>query len=180
MEFSLEHAYEILERTPGTLNSMLRGVSDAWIRPNEGGESWSAFNIVGHMVHCDQNDWIARAQSILEFGEPRSFVPVDRTAMFQTLTNARPDDLLDMFREIREHNLEQLRAMNLTPELLEHTGTHPRFGRVTLRQLLSTWVVHDLSHTAQIARVMSKQYLDAVGPWQEYLPILHARTPVTG
>jgi DinB superfamily len=175
MEFRLDEALEILTRTPSTLRSMLHGLSEAWTTPNEGGESWSPFDIVGHLIHGEETDWISRAAIILEHGESRPFPPVDRFAMFEKFRDARLDDMLDTFERLRTESLRRLHGMSLTPELLERTGMHPHFGIVTLRQLLSTWAVHDLGHIAQIARVMSKQYVDEVGPWYAYLPILHAR-----
>jgi uncharacterized damage-inducible protein DinB len=180
MEFQLDHAREILARTPATLAAMLGDLSPAWTRADEGPETWSAFDVVGHLIHVEEADWIPRARIILDHGESRAFPPVDRVAMFTKFRDARLEDMLGIFAELRASSLEQLRAMDLTPEMLARTGTHPAFGVVTLGQLLSTWVVHDLGHIAQIARVMSKQYLDAVGPWYAYLPVLHARVPAKG
>jgi len=177
MEFQLDHAREILSRTPATLAAMLHGLSDAWVLPNEGPDSWSAFDVLGHLIHGEETDWITRARMILDHGESRTFAPFDRVAMFEKFKDARLEEMLDIFARLRRSSLEELEAMSLTPAMLARTGMHPHFGVVTLGQLLSTWAVHDLGHIAQIARVMSKQYLEAVGPWYAYLPILHPRVP---
>jgi len=172
MEFHLNHAKEILSQTPATLNSLLRDLSDDWVFSNEGPDSWSPFDVVGHLIHGEETDWIPRARIILEDGEQRPFEPFDRVAMFEKSKGKPLRELLATFELLRIENLQTLDEMNLTPELLTKRGTHPELGIVTLRQLLSAWVVHDLGHVGQIVRVMSKQYRDAVGPWQAYLPIL--------
>lgn len=172
MEFQLDHAKEILRRTPATLNLFLRGLPDEWLHSNEGPESWSPFDILGHLIHGDQTDWIARAKRILEHGEERAFEPFDRFAMFEISKGKSVDELLDRFEQLRGESLRELEAMNITPEMLTKRGRHNDLGTVTLSQLLSTWVVHDLGHVAQIARVMAKQYGEAVGAWRAYLPIV--------
>ena len=172
MEFDPRSGFMILERTPATLRAMLSGLGPEWIDENEGLDTWSPFDIVGHLVHGEHTDWIARADIILAQGESRRFLPFDRTAMFRESQGKNLGQLLDEFESIRKSNLEIARKWSLTEEQLDLTGEHPKFGSVTLRQLLSTWVAHDLSHIAQIARVMAKQYRDAVGPWREYLPIM--------
>lgn len=177
MEFELDHAREILSRTPATLAAMLHGLSAEWVRPNEGPDSWSAFDVLGHLIHGEETDWMPRVRIIIEHGESRTFPPVDRVAMFEKFKDARLEEMLDTFARLRRSSLEELEGMNLTPAMLARTGKHPHFGVVTLGQLLSTWVVHDLGHIAQIARVMAKQYLEAAGPWYAYLPILHPRVP---
>jgi DinB superfamily len=172
VEFELSHAIAVLERTPRTLRAMLDGLSPAWTDATEGGESWSPYVIVGHLIHGERTDWIARARIILDQGANRRFTPYDRFAQFRESQGYTLDELLDEFARLREENLVVLSAWNLTDEQLSLTGEHPEFGTVTLRQLLSTWVAHDLGHVAQVARVMAKQYRDAVGPWTAYLPIL--------
>jgi uncharacterized damage-inducible protein DinB len=172
MEFKLDLAREILSRTPLTLNSLLRRLPDEWLMANEGPETWSAFDVVGHLIHGEEADWIPRARIILEQGESRAFKPFDRFAMFEISRGKSLGQLLDKFESLRSESLRELDALNLTTEMLARRGTHPEFGPVTLGQLLSTWVVHDLGHLAQIARVMAKQYGEAVGPWQAYLPVL--------
>ena len=172
MEYQLEEAKSVLQRTPATLNSLLRDLPDAWIVPNEGPDTWSPFDVVGHLIHGEETDWIPRARIILADGENRSFVPFDRFAMFEKSKGKSLGELLDTFERLRSENLRELEQMNLTPELLSKRGKHPELGIVTLSELLSTWVVHDLGHIAQIVRVMSKQYGDAVGPWRVYLSIL--------
>jgi hypothetical protein len=172
MDFQLEHASDILRRTPATLTSLLQGMPDDWLYSNEGPETWSPFDVLGHLIHGEETDWIPRAWIILENGEDRAFEPFDRFAMFEKSKGKSLDDLLSTFARLRSESLRQLDAMNLTPELLAKRGKHPELGVVTLSQLLSTWVVHDLGHVSQIVRVMSKQYGEAVGPWRAYLSIL--------
>ncbi|HKZ02089.1 MAG TPA: DinB family protein [Pyrinomonadaceae bacterium] len=172
MDFDLNHAKQILSRTPATLNSLLKGLPDNWIRSNEGLDSWSPFDVVGHLIHGEETDWIPRAKIILAYGESRPFEPFSRTAMFEKSINKSLDELLSTFEHLRAENLRELDAMKLTPEMLDKAGMHPELGVVTLGQLLSTWVVHDLNHIGQIGRVMAKQYNKAVGPWRAYLSIL--------
>src|SRR4029077_1678976 len=142
MEFQLDQAKEILRRTPVTLNSLLRNAPETWLVANEGPDTWSPYDVVGHLIHAEETDWIPRARIILEQGERGTFEPFDRFAMFEKFKGKRLSGLLDRFEELREHSLKELELMNLTPELLERCGMHPELGRVTLGQLLSTWVVH--------------------------------------
>lgn len=172
MNFQLDHAKEILRQTPATLNSLLRHLPEEWVLSNEGHESWSPFDVVGHLIHGEEADWIPRARVILEYGERRAFEPFDRFAMFEKSRGKSLSELLDRFELLRGESLKELERMNLSPEMLGKMGLHPELGAVTLSQLLSTWVVHDLGHIGQIVRVMAKQYSDAVGAWQAYLPIL--------
>ena len=172
MEFDLTRALEVLERTPATFRALLDGVSDAWTAPNEGPETFSAFDNLGHLVHLERTDWIPRARIILDQGENRRFAPVDRFAQFRESEGKSVAQLLDEFARLRAQNLQTLRGWNLTERELALEGEHPAFGAVTLRQLLATWTAHDLGHLAQTARVMARQYRDAVGPWRVYLPIL--------
>lgn len=172
MELELEHAIEILKRTPTTLNSLLRDLPEQWLINNEGPETWSPYDVIGHLIHGDETDWIPRAKIILEHGETRAFEKFDRVAMFEVSKGKSITELLDTFAELRAEKLRELESMNLTADLLDKRGRHPELGEVTLRQLLSTWVVHDLGHIRQVVRVMSKQYRDAVGPWRAYLSIL--------
>ena len=172
MEFNVEQAVEILGRTPATLNELLMQLTDAWTLKNEGPDTWSPFDVVGHLIHGEQTDWIPRARIILEHGEAKPFEPFDRFAQFEKSKGKTVGELLIEFESLRKQNLEALGLMNLTAEKLTLRGTHPRLGQVTLAQLLAAWVVHDLSHIAQAARVMCKQYSEEVGPWKQYLPIL--------
>ena len=172
MEFQLEHAKDLLRRTPETLNLLLQDLPEPWLMTNEGPNTWSPYDVVGHLIHGEETDWIPRAKIILEHGENRAFTPFNREAMFEKSKAKSLAELLNTFAQLRSENLRQLDELNLTPELLTKRGLHPELGTVTLSQLLSTWVVHDLSHIGQIVRVMCKQYGDAVGPWQAYLPVL--------
>lgn len=172
MNFKLEHVEEILKRTPAVLNQLLRDLPDEWSRENEGAETWSAFDVVGHLIHGEETDWIPRAQIILEDGEARPFQPFDMFAQFERSAGKSLAELLDTFEALRRSNLDRLKAWQITEDQLDKKGMHPELGVVSLRQLLATWVVHDLSHIAQINRVLCKQYSAEVGPWKEYLPIL--------
>lgn len=172
MEFQIDDAKEILRRTPTTLNSLLRHLPQEWVISNEGAESWSPFDILGHLIHGEEFDWIPRARIILDYGEKRAFEPFDRFAMFEKSRGKSLGDLLDRFEWLRGESLKELEGLNLTTEMLGKRGMHPELGIVTLGQLLSTWVVHDLGHIGQIVRVMAKQYSEAVGAWQVYLPVL--------
>ena len=172
MNQQLELTTALLARTPAVLDALLRGLPDAWTRANEGGDSWSAFDVVGHLIHGELTDWIPRAKIILEHGEGRAFEPFDRFAMFEKSKGKSLNELLDTFERLRQKNLGELEEMYLTPELLGKRGMHPELGVVTLEELLATWAVHDLSHIGQIVRVMCKQYGGAVGPWKAYLPVL--------
>jgi len=172
MEFKLEQAIEVLERTPATLNSLLRDLSEQWLVQNEGPDTWSPYDVIGHLIHGEETDWIPRAKIILEHGETSAFEPFDRVAMFEESKGKSIVELLDTFAQLRAANLRELQSMKLTSELLDKRGRHPELGVVTLRQLLSTWVIHDLGHIRQVVRVMSKQYGEAVGPWKAYLSIL--------
>lgn len=176
LDFQLDRTVEILRATPATLRALLAELSDPWIRCDEGPDTWSAFDIVGHLIHGERTDWIARVQIILEHGDLRTFTPFDRFAQFQDSQNKTLAELLDTFESLRDENLRTLEGMKLSPEQMELTGTHPELGRVTLRQLLATWAVHDLGHIAQIARVIAKGYADQVGPWGAYLSVLKDRT----
>ena len=173
MQFQIERSVEILSRTPATLNSLLRGLSSDWIYNNEGGDSWSPFDIVGHLIHGEETDWIPRARIILEHGQSRPFEPFERFAMLEKSKGKSLDELLDTFARLRKESLVALKKLELSPKKLEQTGIHPALGQVTLRQLLSTWTVHDLNHIGQIVRVMAKQYKEEVGPWISHLSILN-------
>ncbi len=172
MNFTLEKSLEILERTPNVLITMLQDISADWTSANEGGETWSVYDILGHLIHGEKTDWLPRADIILSENSDKTFKPFDRFAQFEDSKGKTLSQLLTEFRVLRESNIEQLRLKKLTNRNLEEKGIHPVFGEVTLSQLLSTWVVHDLNHIAQICRVMSKQYKTEVGPWTAYLKIL--------
>lgn len=174
MKFDVKKALEILQRTPAVLQAMLSGLSDDWIRQNEGGDTWSPYDVIGHLIHGEKTDWVPRMEIILSDGTNKSFVPFDRFAQFGESKEKPLQQLLDEFASLRSKNIEILRAKKLTPQDLLKTGIHPAFGQVSLSQLLSTWVVHDLTHISQVSRVMSKQYTEEVGPWIEYLRVLRS------
>ena len=171
--FNLKDALEILERTPAVLISLLSGLSDRWIYNNEGSESWNPYDIVGHMIHGEKKHWIQRAKTILEYGEDKPFEPFDRFAQFKDSEGKTLNDLLEEFAKLRNENIDVLNKLNLDENDFNKKGIHPEFGKVTLKQLLSTWVVHDLSHIRQISRVMAKQYKKELGSWGTYLPAIN-------
>ena len=173
INFNLKEAIGILGRTPAVLISLLSGLSPTWIYNNEGGESWSPFDIVGHLIHGEKNDWILRAKIILEYGEEKPFEPFDRFAQFKDSEGKTLNELLEKFTKLRNENIDVLNKLNLNENDFNKMGIHPEFGKVTLKQLLSTWVVHDLSHIRQISRVMAKQYKNEIGPWEKYLPAIN-------
>lgn len=171
-DFELSETFKILERTPAVLDALLRDTSPAWHRRDEGPETWSAFEVVGHLIHGEETDWVPRARIILEHGVARPFEPFDRFAQATRFEDWTLDQLLDRFAELRRENLALVRSWRLTEEQLGLPGSHPALGPVTLRQLLATWAVHDLNHFGQICRVLAKRYTDEVGPWKAYLSIL--------
>ena len=173
MSFDLPETLDILERTPAALGSLLRGTSASWHDIDEGPDTWSAFDVVGHLIHGEETDWVPRARIILEHGESRPFEPFDRFAQLDRVAGWSLDQLLDRFAELRQANLEMVRSCRLTEDQLALPGRHPELGSVDLRQLLATWAVHDLNHIAQIARVMAKRYTEEVGAWRKYLLILN-------
>ncbi len=173
MKFELDNAKEVLRRTPLTLNALLSELPNDWVLANEGPETFSPYDVIGHLIEGEENDWIPRARIIIEHGETRPFEKFDRFAMYEKSKGRSLLELLARFEQLRGESLRQLDEMNLTPELLQKQGTHPALGLVTLSQLLSAWVVHDLGHIRQIVRTMAKQYSDAVGPWTAYLTILN-------
>ena len=168
----LDESLAILDRTAPTLNALLRGLPDVWIRVNEGPGTWSPYNVLGHLIHCELEDWIPRVQIILKHGPARPFDPFDRTAHERQDQSIPFQTLLNRFSELRAGSLRQLRELDLQPEQLALTGAHPAFGLVTLRQLIATWAVHDLGHLVQISRVLAKRYRHEVGPWSEYLSVM--------
>lgn len=174
--YEIDQAIEVLSRTPAVLTALLRGLPEAWTAGNEGGDTWSPYDVVGHLIHGERADWIPRAKRILDYGESHPFDPFDRLAQFEESRGKMLGELLAEFAALRSQSINVLREMRLEAGDLEKTGTHPAFGRVTLKQLLATWVVHDLDHLAQISRTMAKQYAVEVGPWSEYLSILRDRT----
>lgn len=174
MQYELEHAVAVLERTPRTLRALLSDLPTVWVQATEGPDTWSPFDVVEHLIHGERTDWIPRARIILQHGEAQVFEPFDRFAQFDASKGRSLDELLEEFASLRAGNLRTLREWRLTPSDLDRTGRHPEFGSVTLRQHLSTWVAHDLGHIGQVVRVMAKQYADEVGPWKAYLRVLRA------
>ena len=172
MNFTLAKSIEILERTPNVLIAMLQNISADWTSNNEGKETWTVYDIVGHLIQGEKTDWIPRMEIILSDKPDKTFEPFDRFAQFEESKGKSLTQLLDEFKRLRKKNIEHLHSKKVINKNFEEKGIHPAFGEITLSQLLSTWTVHDLNHIAQISRVMAKQYKAEVGPWIEYLKIL--------
>jgi hypothetical protein len=170
--FSTGEAMAMLARTPRALDALLRGLPASWTLAHEGGETWSPFDVMGHLIHGEHVNWIPRARIILTHGDARVFDSFDRRAQFTASAGRTLPDLLDDFARLREANLRELGSLDLTDADLDRPGRHPELGVVTLRQLLATWVAHDLDHIMQISRVLARQYSDEVGPWRAYLRII--------
>jgi|SRR5579875_1991375 len=169
---NLQNTTALLARTPAALDALLRDLPDSWTNGNEGEDTWSAFDVIGHLIHGERTDWMPRTKLILQFGEARAFEPFDRWAQARESQGKPLGQLLDEFGRLRAESLHELRALNLRPEDLDKRGRHPALGVVTLSELLATWAAHDLTHVHQISRVMAHQYRAAVGPWSKYLGVM--------
>ncbi len=176
VDHGVDELVRILERTPATLRAILEELPEELIHADEGEGTFSPFSVVGHLVHGEREDWIPRARIIIERGEERPFDPFDRFAHVDATRDRTLEELLEEFARLRRESLASLRELLASGPDLSARGTHPELGTVTLSQLLATWVVHDLNHLAQIARVVAHQFEDEVGPWREYLPILDYKT----
>lgn len=172
MKYSVTEAIQILERTPAVLRTLLSGVGEDWVMNNEGLETFSPYDVLGHLIHGERTDWVTRAKIILESGISKPFTPWDRFAQYEESKGKTVDQLLDEFALVRSENIQWLKDIHLSGDDLDKKGMHPKLGEVTLRNLLSTWVVHDLTHIAQVTRVMAKQYKEEMGPWPEFFRIL--------
>lgn len=172
MDFRLEDAVPVLQRTPGVLRALLGDLPDAWTGATEGPDTWTPFDVVGHLIHGEHTDWVPRVEHILRYGDAVPFTPFERDAMFEFSKGRSLPELLTTFERLRAENLVRLDRLSLTDSDLQRRGLHPEFGVVTMEQHLATWVAHDLSHVGQIVRVMARQYTETVGPWRAYLSIL--------
>jgi hypothetical protein len=172
MEQNLEHTISLLTRTPAALDALLRDLPETWTLRNEGENTWSAYDVVGHLNHSERTNWMPRARMLRQFGETQAFEPFDRWGQVRESQGKSLGQLLDEFTRLRSENLAELRAMNLRPEDLDRRGKHPALGIVTLSELLASWAAHDLTHLHQISRIMAHQYRDAVGPWSRNLGVL--------
>lgn len=173
MKFELNKSIEILERTPRVIASLLSGISQDWLSNNEGKDTFSPYDVVGHLIHNELTDWMPRLKIICSEKEDKTFEPFDRFAHFKNDQTIAIEILLETFKKLRKQNLDDLHNFNLNKTTYLKTGIHPALGTVNLKELISAWVVHDLGHIGQIVRVMAKQYKDEVGPWIEYLGVLH-------
>lgn len=171
-EYSLEKSWQVLDRTPAVLRSLLSGLDDEWTKNNEGPDTFSPYDVVGHLVHSEKTNWPGRVKMIREKGASAIFDPFDRFAMYKDSIGKSLDQLLDEFEALRKANMQWVKSLQLTNQDLDKKGTHPQLGEVTLRQLLSAMAVHDLGHIGQAVRVMSKQYKEEVGPWAEFFRLL--------
>jgi hypothetical protein len=171
-EFKLDYTIALLASTPASLNGLLRNLPETWTHRGEGGDSWTAFEVVGHLIHGEKTDWMPRARMILQYGDSRPFEVFDRGGHKQDIQGKSMGQLLDEFAQARSENLAALRGMNLQPTDFARRGKHPALGEVTLSQLLATWAAHDLTHLHQISRIMAHQYREAVGPWSAYLGVM--------
>jgi hypothetical protein len=173
MKYSLERSYEVLERTPAVLRALLSGLDDEWIMNNEGPETFSPFDVMGHLINGEKTDWRPRIIMILEYGEAKTFVRFDRFAQYEESKGKTLAQLLDEFDSLRKENMQWFRSLTISEADLEKKGSHPVLGQVTLRNLLATWVIHDLTHIAQVTRVMGKQYKSEMGPWVDFFRIMN-------
>jgi hypothetical protein len=172
MNFDLSQSRALLERTPGVLRQLLEGLPDSWTRDDEGRDSWSPHEVVAHLINGERTDWIPRARLILSREPDVTFVPFDREGFFEEGRSTPLPELISLFARLRDENLEILDGWSLGDAELELTARHPGLGMVTMRQLLASWVVHDLGHIVQISRTMARRYTKDVGPWTEYLTVL--------
>jgi hypothetical protein len=172
MKYSLEKSYEILDRTPRVLKALLANLDNDWVSKNEGPETFSPYDVVGHLIHGEKTDWVVRTKIILEHGTEKVFTPWNRFAQFEESKGKSLSQLLDEFEVVRGENMRWFKSLDLTEDDLNKRGIHPKLGEVSLRNLLATWVAHDLTHIAQITRVMAKQYKEEMGPWSEFFRIL--------
>ncbi len=172
MKFSVNRGLEVLQQTPGTLKSMLSHLSDDWVFTNEGGNSWSPYYIFGHLIRGEKTDWMPQLKVILSNNQDKTFQTFDRFAQFENSKGKPLTELLNEFQHLRQENLNKLRQLRLSESQLNKSGNHPELGSVTASELLACWVTHDLSHLAQISRVLAKQYVTEVGPWTAYIPLL--------
>ena len=172
MEHSLDHTIALLDRTPAALDALLRDLPEEWTLRNEGENTWTVYDVVGHLIYADRADWMPRARRILEFGETKPFDPFDRQGHLRECEGKSLTQLLDEFKDVRHERLNELRGMNLAHSDLRLRGRHPALGVVTLSELLATWAAHDMTHLHQISRVIAHQYRESVGPFGAYLGVL--------
>lgn len=174
ISFNIDEAISLLDRTPKVLSIQLSGLSDEWLRNNEGGTTWSPHQVLGHLVYGEETDWLPRTKIILEFGEQQKFQPYDRFAQDHLYSGKSTEELLSLFGEKRAENLEELKSMSLSSSELLKKGLHPEFEEITLKEMLSAWVVHDLGHIVQINRTLAKNYKEEIGPWTKYLTVVRS------
>jgi hypothetical protein len=171
-QHKLDHTISLLSRTPATLDALLRDLPDVWTLRNEGEGTWTVFDVMGHLIHGEQTDWMPRTRLLMQYGETRAFEPFDMSGRVAVCQGKSMGELLDEFSMTRAENLAGLKAFNLRQADLERRGRHPALGPVTLSQLLATWAAHDLTHLHQISRIMAHQYRESVGPWSAYMGVM--------
>jgi len=175
MHFNIDEAIEVLERTPQTLEYFLSGLSDGWLQCNEGEGTWNAIEVLDHLIEGEKYNWIPRLEFILQENSNKPFPPFDRFSHLKDKFSLSIDEKFRAFKALRMQNISKLKSIIESELALELEGSHPEFGPVKVRELLSTWVVHDLTHISQIVRVMAERYREDVGPWKVYLGILKKR-----
>jgi hypothetical protein len=172
MALDLEETKALLQRTPEVLDALLRGLPDPWVRKDEGPDTWSSFDVVGHLIEAEEANWIPRVRHLIARGESAAFPPFDRFGFVEKAKGKSMAELLDTFKGARARSLRELDELRLRPGDLGRKGRHPDFGQVTLGQLLATWAIHDLNHLGQIVQALARQHTEAVGPWRAFLGIL--------
>jgi hypothetical protein len=173
MEQSLQNTVALLTRTPASLDALLRDLPEVWTNSNEGEKTWSVYDVVAHLIHCEDDDWTARIRLILRSGDTQAFAPFEREGHVRYSRGKTLAQLLDEFARLRGQNLDELRDLKLTPEDMKRRGRHPAFGPVTLSELLATWAAHDMTHLHQISRIVAYQYREAVGPWVRFMGVMN-------
>ncbi|MCA1031692.1 DinB family protein [Bacillus timonensis] len=174
MNFNYRDTINLLTRTPSTLKSLLSGLPEGWVKNRESEDSWNVYEVVGHLIECERYNFIPRVKMILIEGEATTFPPFDRYSQLSKYKNESVEELLELFEQLRYENIEILKRLINEEIDWEKKGVHPEFGAVSLREQLSTWVVHDLSHISQMTRVMANRYYDDVGPWKKYLRVMNS------
>ena len=173
MEFQIDDAIKLLSQTPATLSSLLKNLPEKFIKQNEGGDSWSPKDVIAHLILGDEADWINRVKFIIEHGISKPFQHSDPSAQFEQIKRKSLTELLQLFANLRQKNLEELKQLHLSSEQLQIKGAHPAFKEISIKQILSAWVVHDFNHIYQISRIIAKQYNQELGPFKPYISILN-------
>jgi hypothetical protein len=170
----LAETTDLLRRTPRLLSALLTALPDPWTGTPDIDGGWRPHDVVGHLISAELDDWPPRIRRIIDDGTAVPFDGFDRHAHVERDAGRTLDELVARFAELRAANLTAL-ADSVTESDLDRRGRHPSLGEVTLRELLATWTVHDLDHTAQIFAGLAGARDAEVGPWKAYLGILLRR-----